>query len=356
MSLLGKVLVFLNVLAAAGFVYLAATDYATRQVWSYGVFRHELALSGLPLDEKEAGADGVPRVQDLTDATLKDAFAQAGGNPVKTQTAELDRVRNALRSKVDDGTPLEVPDPVQAGKLQLATPAQKLAWFLIPLAPTAAQRDALLAGLRDPKLLNADELGKQFDNAFSSALAKPDPDDKKRAIAELLFRLNDVLPEAQAAGNAPPDMIETPSYKRFVVVVGAVAAAKAVDDQALRLEALAREAERGIGRDRLAFVAEHRRLLGRVEALAQEVQAQQAALAGVQEQVETQQRLVNERDKQVKDLEARLASARKETQRRLDEQRAMQQTFFEAQLRLRNLNGENQQLERDIREREMKQR
>ena len=47
MSLLGKVLALLNVLAAVGFFYLATADRAKRQSWAYAVYRHQLAIDGL---------------------------------------------------------------------------------------------------------------------------------------------------------------------------------------------------------------------------------------------------------------------------------------------------------------------
>ncbi len=61
MSLLGKILALVNILAAVGFIYLAASDYGKRQQWSYAVYRHDLAINGLPLDEKEVDVDGVPQ-------------------------------------------------------------------------------------------------------------------------------------------------------------------------------------------------------------------------------------------------------------------------------------------------------
>jgi hypothetical protein len=55
MPLGAKFLAFLNIIAAGGFVYLAAIDWNMRQAWSYEVFRQEVLLNGLPADQADAG-------------------------------------------------------------------------------------------------------------------------------------------------------------------------------------------------------------------------------------------------------------------------------------------------------------
>ena len=55
MSILGKLLAVGNVLVAVGFLSLAAMDWAKRHAWTYAVYRHELALTGLPIDDSDRG-------------------------------------------------------------------------------------------------------------------------------------------------------------------------------------------------------------------------------------------------------------------------------------------------------------
>src|SRR5437660_1241166 len=107
MSLLGKILAVVNILAAIGFIYMAASDYGKRQQWSYAVYRHDLAIDGLPLDEKEMDVDGVPRVKNVNQATQTDMF-QGMGTPVTTQLKEVEGVQNALRARIDDPQPMTV--------------------------------------------------------------------------------------------------------------------------------------------------------------------------------------------------------------------------------------------------------
>src|SRR5439155_16650851 len=129
MSLLGKILALINVLAAVGFIYLAASDYGKRKQWSYAVFRHELAIDGLPLDDQQKDVDDVPIVKNLKEPTLAQMF-QGAGAPVSTQTDEVAHVQQALNEKINGG-PITVPN-VYSGNpptISLETPAQKRAWF-----------------------------------------------------------------------------------------------------------------------------------------------------------------------------------------------------------------------------------
>src|SRR5262245_44888888 len=66
MSLFGKILAVLNVLAAIAFVVLAAMDYQRRQDWSFAVLRHDIALRGLPVNEDEKDREGNLLVRELT--------------------------------------------------------------------------------------------------------------------------------------------------------------------------------------------------------------------------------------------------------------------------------------------------
>src|SRR5262245_11332191 len=100
-----KFLVFMNVLAACGFLYLATIDFNARRPWAYEVFRGEMAIEGLPLDERDPGPRGVDIAlwHDLDPTTLKDMFAKAGGNPPKDglQVEEVKAQQAKLKKEFD---------------------------------------------------------------------------------------------------------------------------------------------------------------------------------------------------------------------------------------------------------------
>src|SRR5262245_40941566 len=118
MSLLGKLLAVLNLLAAAGFLYLASASYSARQAWIYAAFRYDLALDGLPVDEAEKDENGDPMHLKVTPQLANEL---AGNDQVRTQEAALDRRRNEIFARLDDSS---IPGTRQA----------KLAGVLLPLA------------------------------------------------------------------------------------------------------------------------------------------------------------------------------------------------------------------------------
>src|SRR5262245_48343710 len=134
MSTLGKVLAFVNVFAAIAFVCLAAADWGKRQAWSYAVFRHDLLIHGLPVDDKQIDVDGEPLVNHLSDKTIAQILPSA---PKKTQVDEARRRHDDLKREIES-------DP--------NTALAKLERTLVPLQRTRGERDALIAQIRNPKV------------------------------------------------------------------------------------------------------------------------------------------------------------------------------------------------------------
>ena len=103
MTLLGKILASLNVLAALAFAALLIVDYGTRHRWSYAVFLADVKLQGLPL-EKETHDPDIPTdrypSQFLDEATLKTVFAGAG-EPVKTLEEEVQKLQGKLPGQIE---------------------------------------------------------------------------------------------------------------------------------------------------------------------------------------------------------------------------------------------------------------
>jgi hypothetical protein len=176
-SLFTMSLILLNILAALGFAYLLVLDHDRRVTWSYGVFRHDLSLLGLPLEEEEnhegassatrppqridpdqlkkafskrrgtlSGSDKYQPVHEvvglrvkpsqLTPAVLKDVF---GGEPkVKTLQEEVDRVEKELLAKVEEAAK----EALQTAKDDDAK-RTKLGELLLPLATATWQIDLI---------------------------------------------------------------------------------------------------------------------------------------------------------------------------------------------------------------------
>ena len=110
MSTLGKVLTFLNVLVAVILLVIAGMDYGQWRGAHYAAFRHELVVTGLPVDDTERNPDrpDEPIVDKLVPNVLADVFKGADGGPdlgetkpsVKTVIQELDRVQQKVSSNL----------------------------------------------------------------------------------------------------------------------------------------------------------------------------------------------------------------------------------------------------------------
>ncbi len=330
MSLLGKILAGLNIVAAIAFACLVALDWGQRQKWTYAVFRQDLTLNGLPVDDAEHDADGVRLVDQISDQTFKELFNPVGGasaNPSaedKTQMGEVRRLKTRLQGEIDSA-----PDK-----------RAKLVSLLTPLAPTVSERQALATK-------NADVLQAQFDRAFGPDLlevqgpqgqhSQKTQEDKRQAIAHLLVNLASPKPEAT-------------DYQRVLVVVGLKAFAREADHQAVVLRDMAQEVLLAMTRDQGHFVADHRQVVGELRDLAATLAQRQGVLA---EQTALTQRhlaLVEDRKKDVEDLQKRIEQARKNTQEALAQLSQRQERLFGLERQVKTTAEQNQELERKIRE------
>jgi hypothetical protein len=109
MSMLGKILLVVNFLVAAGLAYLIAQDWAARQSVSAVVARSALTLDGLPVEKLatededvvrvDARVEGPNVVRTIRPEMLKDHFQGATGGTLggadvpTTQKEEVERVR-----------------------------------------------------------------------------------------------------------------------------------------------------------------------------------------------------------------------------------------------------------------------
>jgi hypothetical protein len=182
MSLLGKILAIFNIFAVIGTLALLGMNYAKRQNWAYAVFRQDLMIHGLPLNQDETDNLQQQIVDKIGTKTQQDLFKQVSPpTPVTTQEAEVDRVKTELENQYKS-----VGDDK---KKQIFA----LAHILTPMADTIEQRQAMIAyqtHLRDDKsfaglqkrLKDADAKAlqrekdaqpKPYEEAFHASLALP---------------------------------------------------------------------------------------------------------------------------------------------------------------------------------------
>ena len=160
MSILGKLLIVFNLLAAGAFAYFTLENYSARQRLTTAQLEREIILQGIPVQGPEtppAGLDkdnvpfsflvseGSPRMESIEKKKLDKLIPPGdqffGGEAVADQTAEIKR----LQQKVIASIPAPGADPVpRLGALR---------GYLLNLARTGAERDGVngLFDLRDPQ-------------------------------------------------------------------------------------------------------------------------------------------------------------------------------------------------------------
>ena len=335
MGLLGKLLAVLNILAALGFVYLAAADYALRRSWSYAVTRYDLKLDGLPLDDEERDPlDGQKRVVQIGEHILQ-AASEGGGVPgVATQQAELKRVHDQLLGEIQGK------DGEEAKRKQLAA-------VLIPLAVTGPERDALAQQIATAKW--DDLMGPEgpFERAFNQILARKDQQDRREAFAHLLFNLG-----AHFLFNPPqPDEAAFTAWQqRVVAVIGLKAYTAEVNRQATALREMTGRVQSALVQDRSDFETQHNKMVGALRVLAEQIDDAQADLKhqlAIQQAHET---LVTKRKEERDRLKGVLENARAATKEALLKQADEEKRLFAAQGDLADGQLVNERLERKIRE------
>src|SRR5262249_53984650 len=162
----------------------------------------------------------------------------------------------------------------------------------------------------------------------------------QQGIADLLLGLLDP---------GEGELIGSQAFNRYVTIVGRKAATTALDNQASMLAQLARETNDSLAVGRAAFAAEHARGVMRNLDVLAALQKQKETLDLQRNQTARQKDLVAERDRQIKDLEGRLAKAQNTTRAYLTEQMKLQKHLLDAERKLRDANSKNQGLEKEIR-------
>jgi hypothetical protein len=320
MGLAGKILAVLNVLAAVVFLIVAGLDYSTRQAWALRVFQQEFVLRGLPVDENETNVEGRSLVKAMGKGMPGRLFANVG-NPVTTQQQEVERRYQELRAQID-----------QAQDKRKAIEA-----ILVPLARTWGVREEIRRQNPD-ELLKPDGL---FEALFKSALhgGETSLDERRHAIAHLLFNL--AKPEEQ---------------QRVVVVVGLESYVRAVEKQSAILAQMLPQLQRDMSDERTTFEGRHRVLLQEILAMHERVTAATDLFhkqSAVQQQHDL---LVNQRKKDIEEMNHNIVVAQKATAEALALQTRMENELFETHQLIARTAEENLKLEGDIKNREGKAR
>jgi hypothetical protein len=308
MSTLGKVLAVFNLLIIlAAFFYFFPTDWGTRQSWAHSYFRHGLVLDGLPLDDQEKDTEGHIQKDKLSEAELKQMF-QGAGTQVSTQMAEVKSVRDKLQGESAD----------------------RLKEILSTTVRTAAERDEILAtpaGKLQPEAIT---------RIFEEVDRARDPGALRSAIAHVLFNCYE----------------KDDKEKRMLVVVGLKQFASEVNQEAETLMEMAAQVRRDMQRDLSAFEAHYPQLVKDIQLLAEKIEDAKKQLAFQDELSKSHNSLVMKRTQDVAELKKAIFDARLATKQAMDNLTNEQKLYHKAEAEAGERAKQNQDLEREIRQRE----
>jgi hypothetical protein len=376
MSLFGKVLAVLNLLALGGFLYMATVTLQARQAWSYAVMRWDIALDGMPVDEDDSDERGKPKYLNLNEGLCQEL---TGSSDTATQEAYLMRRKEELVRKVNESaakdkivnlTALLVPLMQTAGEREAliacrtdANPGAKFKEGLLQVLSTrldvykkAARPDPRLDGVQ--KLL--DEVKSKepvdaglavFDAHFEEVKNSRDPQNKGKdreakrlAIAATLISLSDALSAQKAA-----DPTAEPAYQQAANVVGVRMLSRALDILARNGQAMAIAAGDNRTRERFLFAAQHQSLINQLLDREHKLFEQQAKVKAVEAQVKELETKADQQEREVKAKEDVLKTLRDETRKEFERLSHEQERLYKYRLLLRDANRKNQEAEEQIR-------
>jgi hypothetical protein len=368
MSLLGKVLAFLNILAAAAFVYIAMMDFTRHKNWEAGTDSVKRKIEGEPVDKSDKDVQGNIKEEDFDAFSLK-TLPQLNGKPLVEQEAAIKDVESRLKKKIESSEDISV-----AGlENKLTTKEQKLAWVLRPLADNFDRRNGLLHVMTGKPLTsmggkgifkNYDELRpamqdldkkglvgeadaqerskviaaavparleKDFQETFAEVYKKP-VEEKRKAIARLMFCLCEVLKDDEKP--APKSVFSSKAFEHAQAVIGMENMAKEIENQSNVLNGMAYQCNLRLEEDRARFIQEHDDRLRQIFAL-KELFTNLTRLRVVKENdVKMQEGLIQEQQKVIDQVTKELADLRALTEKRLKEKAEREDALLEQQKEL----------------------
>jgi hypothetical protein len=309
MHVLGKVLAVFNVLMVIlAFAYFLPVDWGTRKSWAHSYYRHELVLKGLPLNNEETDPDGRRLVDKMSENTKKQIF-QGAGKDVATQMEEIKNVRSELEGK----------DEAQ------------LKGILSNMARTGAERDEILGG----KLGKSELITRIFEDVDKAEKEK-NASALRAAIAHVLFNVYE----------------KDEKEKRLPVIVGLKEYAREANQEADALLAMAARVRRAMQRDLASFEARYPQLIKDIQTLAEKIEDAKKQLEFQEQLWKSHNSLVTKRTQDVEALKKAIFDARLATRRAMDELAKEQKLYYQAEDEAGKRAKENQQLEREIRQKE----
>jgi hypothetical protein len=394
MSLLGKILLGINLIAAAALTYLTLQDWSTRQEINALALRYQLTLVGMPVDEPKgvsAGDDSV--ALDIEDAPghvtrtagKKLLTAHFGGEFPKTQLDAVKALQTSLRAnaaqQANDVDKLRV----LCGGVNAANVFEP--GLLMRFAETFEERQAIrdLVMVLDPlngkmRLIanqqqiatNLTEAYRRLDHKFEPVLNAPSPSaaqadaqkvedlrakiaaGDKKAEQELSAFLAEGGPSAcrddadRRLRIAQLLMLSDPSaanQKKTVLTVGLRTYALAVNEQVARVEEIVRRVERQIEQDQAKFQDEYELLKRMAVEQDQLLFQQMQVLRGYQDQAAEDDKHVSVRQTQLTNLEKDLTEVTKTVAELLQAQAGVEKALFEVQKKVGETLRNNADLE-----------
>ncbi len=349
MSLLGKIFALLNTLLAFGLGVILVQDLGVRKNWTYLVFRQDIVLNGLPLDEDETTKTNInikSNLDGLNDDALKGIFKDAGG-PLKLDNrvvlTQVDEVKRMHKKFDDKEKEIEGSDKK----------AQFLSKLLLENAITYVDRRKYddLVNKADPKTL-ADEytsLRESVDNLFLSS----EPREKNRlpqqahiisksesrtAIAALLLSLYQVVDEGSEE-----------SMRRLLAVVGPDYASKAFNGHAVVLTRAFDDLEAHLTREEAIFVTEHRELLIEMGRRAKRAKQIEGFKLEYDERIKTQKALLVKEKLLLAKMEKDLEEQRDQTSKVVGNFHLISERLFSVHKKLQGYRVGNEDQEKKLR-------
>lgn len=331
MSLFGKILAVLNVLAAIGFLALATMDYNRRSAWSQGHFHRELQLHGLPVDKDDPAfrIPGEAIVVDMSTGSMKAVFGDP--NFPKTQSEAVQAALADLKTKYDAAA-----NPAEKAKI--------VQMYLVPLQSRVDAREAVRQRTLTAKDAAAvDALFADLEGEFQRAFSVQRPDGGKRDYIERRRSIADLLVNIDRGAQ----------WRDYVQkVVGIEEYTQAVARQARHLDDMSARYEAMIADDREHFVR-------RYQAEMPELIALNAKLAEYQVKVDAQRKLLADHQTQrnarrddangSKDYEKRIEAQTKLAAEELAKLIDLQNRLFALQQEFALTMAANAKLEQEIR-------
>lgn len=343
MSVFGKVLAVLNVLAVLGFGYLATMSYSQRAQWAYTAFRYDLAMKGIPVDKTEEDSNGNLRYEEITEGVRKDL-----GITVQTQEEAAEKLVSQAQTLLS-----------QQGGQETAT--QKQIRLMLYLAGNASERESLLQlynyeatpanqRAQDPQMEALKQgLPSLIDTRLTHFRALPQ-DAKKQEIAYLYATLMDLLTVDSQTGQPVADPSNSSYATEMRKIVGVQEAAQAMSRKAAVLADMTYHLQtqiRPMARER--FVEFHSDLLRHLlqqergyRDLQRQFTFKEAQAIEGEKRAKAQADNVDRRSKE-------LAAGHKVTEGLLVDLTKEQQRLFDTLKQLRDVNALNQRLEKEIR-------